>query len=89
VFVVLCGLFTSVLWAAIFNLATADLGKYTAKASGIFMTMVVGGGVMPLIQENVLRPTVGYLGSYFLIIVLFGYILYYSLHGYRVLQKSL
>ena len=89
VFIVLCGLFTSVLWAAIFNLATADLGKYTAKASGIFMTMVVGGGVMPLIQENVLRPTVGYLGSYFLIIVLFGYILYYSLHGYRVLQKSL
>ena len=89
VFIVLCGLFTSVLWAAIFNLATADLGKYTAKASGIFMTMVVGGGVMPLVQENVLRSTVGYLGSYLLVIAMFCYILYYSLHGYRVLQKSL
>ena len=89
VFILLCGLFTSVLWAAIFNLATADLGKYTAKASGIFMTMVVGGGIMPLVQENVLRPYVGYLGSYLLVIAMFGYILYYSLRGYRVLQKSL
>ena len=42
---VLCGLCTSVMWASIFNLATEGLGKYTAAASGIFMMMVVGGGV--------------------------------------------
>ncbi len=44
-FLVLCGLCTSVMWGAIFNLAVEGLGKYTAKASGIFMMMVVGGGV--------------------------------------------
>ena len=46
-FLFLTGLCTSVMWGGIFNLATEGLGKYTAKASGLFMTMVVGGGVMP------------------------------------------
>ena len=47
-FLFLCGLCTSVMWGGIFNLATEGLGKYTAKASGLFMMMVVGGGIMPL-----------------------------------------
>lgn len=48
---VLCGLCTSVMWTSIFNMATEGLGKYTAKASGIFMMMVVGGGIVPYIQS--------------------------------------
>lgn len=80
-FLILCGLCTAVMWAAIFNLATDGLGKYTAKASGWFMTMVVGGGVLPFIQENVLRPHIGYLASYILIICMLIYILYYSIWG--------
>lgn len=88
-FIVLCGLCTAVMWAAIFNLATEDLGKYTAKASGIFMTMVVGGGIMPFIQESVLRPQVGYLGSYALVIAMLFYILYYSLWGSRNIDHEL
>ena len=47
-FLVLCGLCTSIIWPSIFNLATEGLGKYTAQASGIFMMMVVGGDLMPL-----------------------------------------
>ncbi|MDE6358211.1 MAG: MFS transporter, partial [Duncaniella sp.] len=50
---VLCGLCTSIMWGGIFNLAVEGLGKYTAQASGIFMMMVVGGGVMPLIQNGI------------------------------------
>ena len=56
---VLCGLCTSVMWGGIFNLAVEGLGKYTAQASGIFMMMVVGGGVMPLIQ-NWMANSFGY-----------------------------
>ena len=52
-FLVLCGLCTSVMWGGIFNLAVEGLGKYTAQASGIFMMMVVGGGVLPLIQQSI------------------------------------
>jgi FHS family L-fucose permease-like MFS transporter len=50
-FLVLCGLCTSIMWTSIFNLATEGLGKYTAAASGIFMMMVVGGGLLPLVQN--------------------------------------
>mgnify|MGYP004446977799 CR=1 FL=1 len=80
VFIFLCGLCTSVMWGGIFNLSTEGLGKYTAKASGLFMTMVVGGGVMPFIQDYIGR-TIGYLSSYWLIIGMLAYILYYALIG--------
>ena len=60
-FFVLCGLCTSLMWGGIFNLSTEGLGKYTEQASGIFMMMVVGGGVMPLIQDF-LASAVGYMG---------------------------
>lgn len=80
-FILLCGLCMAVMWAAIFNLATDGLGKYTAKASGIFMTMVVGGGIMPFLQESVLRPQIGYLSSYVIVIGMLLYILYYSIWG--------
>ena len=79
-FLVLCGLCTSIMWGGIFNLAVEGLGKYTAKASGIFMMMVVGGGVMPLIQESI-ATNIGYLASYWLVIAMFAYILYYALIG--------
>ena len=37
---VLCGLCTSVMWGAIFNLAVEGLGKYTPMASGIFLSLI-------------------------------------------------
>ncbi len=79
-FIILCGICTSVMWGVIFNLATEGLGKFTAAASGLFMTMVVGGGVMPLIQ-NFLSDKVGHIQSYWLIIAMLAYMLYYALIG--------
>ena len=78
---VLCGLCTSVMWGGIFNLAVEGLGKYTAQASGIFMMMVVGGGVMPLIQEAIGRAAGDYMTSYWLVVAMMLYILYYALIG--------
>ncbi|MCH5245155.1 MAG: MFS transporter [Muribaculaceae bacterium] len=80
---VLCGLCTSVMWGGIFNLAVEGLGKYTAKASGIFMMMVVGGGVMPLIQDAIAHSAAGYLNSYWLVVAMLGYLLYYAIAGCR------
>lgn len=79
-FLVLCGLCTSVMWGGIFNLSTEGLGKYTEQASGIFMMMVVGGGIMPLLQD-VIAKNVGYMASYWLVIAMLCYILYYALFG--------
>lgn len=79
-FLVLCGLCTSLMWGGIFNLSTEGLGKYTEQASGIFMMMVVGGGVMPLIQEYIAKYE-GYMASYWLVVAMLCYILYYALKG--------
>ncbi|MDE5684313.1 MAG: MFS transporter [Muribaculaceae bacterium] len=79
-FLVLCGLCTSVMWGGIFNLAVEGLGKYTAQASGIFMMMVVGGGIMPLIQ-NAIANTAGYMVSYWLVIAMLAYLFFYGTVG--------
>lgn len=87
VFLVLCGLCTSVMWGGIFNLATEGLGRFTASASGLFMTMVVGGGVMPLIQ-NLMAGTVGDINSYWLVVAMLAFLLVYGLVGCRIKEET-
>lgn len=77
---VLCGLCTSVMWPSIFNLATEGLGKYSAAASGIFMMMVVGGGLLPLLQ-NFIADNVGYMMSYTIPFIGLAYLCYYAIFG--------
>ena len=85
---VLCGLCTSVMWGAIFSLAVEGLGKYTESASGIFMMLVVGGGIMPFIQ-NFIAKTAGYMNSYYLVIAMLLYLLYYSVKGCVNVNKDI
>ena len=77
---ILCGLCTSVMWGGIFNLAVEGLGKYTAAASGLFMVMVCGGGILPLIQGGV-ADFAGFLNSYWVIALGLSYILFYAAIG--------
>jgi FHS family L-fucose permease-like MFS transporter len=44
---VLCGFFNSVMFPNIFTLGIAGLGSMTSKGSGLIMTAVVGGAVIP------------------------------------------
>lgn len=85
---VLCGLCTSVMWGGIFNLAVEGLGKYTSAASGIFMTMVVGGGILPVIQGFIADKT-SYLTSYWVIFFGMAYILFYALIGSKNVNKDI
>ena len=84
----ICGLCTSVMWGAIFNLAAEGLGKYTPAASGIFMALVCGGGVIPLIQGAV-ADSLGYLGSYIITIACLFYLLWYALIGSKNVNKDI
>ena len=77
--IMLVGLCTSVMWGCIFNMATEGLGKYTAKASGIFMMMVVGGGIVPYIQSAIAAHNC--LISYIVPVIGVAYILIYALWG--------
>jgi len=87
-FLFLTGLCTSVMWGGIFNLATEGLGKYTAKASGLFMTMVVGGGIMPFIQDWIGR-NFGYVNSYWLVVGMLAYIFFYSFSGSKNVNRDI
>ena len=87
---VLCGLCTSVMWGGIFNLAVEGLGKYTEKASGIFMAMVCGGGILPLIQNFVVDATDNnYLASYWVIVAGLAFLLFYALVGSKNVNKDI
>lgn len=85
---VLCGFCTSVMWGGIFNLAVEGLGKYTSAASGIFMTMVVGGGILPILQGFIADQT-SYLSSYWVAIFGMAYILFYALAGSKNVNKNI
>ena len=87
-FLVLCGLCTSVMWGGIFNLAVEGLGKYVTTASGIFMTLVCGGGILPLLQ-NFLADSVGYMASYWVVFVGLAYLLYYAAIGSKNVNTNI
>jgi FHS family L-fucose permease-like MFS transporter len=79
----LVGLCSSVMWGGIFNMAVEGLGKYTAAASGIFMTMVFGCAVMLGIQAKVAELT-DYMTSYWVVVFCAAYLLFYALVGSKV-----
>jgi FHS family L-fucose permease-like MFS transporter len=76
------------MWGVIFALAVEGLGKYTESASGIFMMLVVGGGIMPLIQEFIAKKA-GYMPSYWLVAAMLGYLLFYALVGSKNVNKDI
>ncbi|WP_297086315.1 MFS transporter [uncultured Draconibacterium sp.] len=84
---VLVGLCTSIMWGGIFNLAVEGLGKYVAAASGIFMTMVVGGGLVPLVQ-NAVADAAGFIPSYWVMVVCLGYLFFYAVIGSKVTKRA-
>lgn len=80
----LIGFFHSIMWPAIFTLATDQLGKYTTKASGVLTMGVIGGGIIPLLQ-GIFADVMGgnWLWTWLLVIAGEAYILYYGLNGYK------
>lgn len=87
-FLCLCGLCTSVMWGGIFNLAVEGLGKYTEAASGIFMVMVCGGGILPLTQ-GLIADEVGFMASYWVIFVGMTYMFYYAVAGSKNVNTNI
>lgn len=85
-FLILCGLCTSVMWGGIFNLAVEGLGKYTSAASGIFMVMVCGGGILPALQGWIADKS-SYLSSYWVIFAGILFILFYAVTGSKSSKK--
>lgn len=85
-FMVACGICTSVMWGGIFNMAAEGLGKYVPMGSGIFMSMVFGGILIPV--QGLIADKIGILNSYWFTIALLAYILFYALVGSKLSQKK-
>jgi FHS family L-fucose permease-like MFS transporter len=87
-FLALVGICTSVMWGGIFNLAVEGLGKYVAQASGIFMMLVVGGGIIPYVQ-NLIADIAGFMPSYWLLLAGLAYLLFYAVIGFKNVNKNI
>ena len=83
-YLVLVGLCTSIMWGGIFNLAVEGLGKYLAAASGLFMVLVCGGGILPVIQG-----VVADMAGFWVIIAALAYLLFYGLIGCKNVNKDI
>lgn len=86
---VLCGLCTSVCWGGIFNMAVEGLGRYTSVASGMFMTMVCGGGILIPLQGAIADVTGSFLTSFIVPLICAVYIFFYALVGYKNVNKNI
>jgi MFS transporter, FHS family, L-fucose permease len=86
-FLALVGLCTSIMWGSIFNLAVEGLGKYLAAASGIFMVLVAGGGILPAIQGWV-ADIANFDMSYWVVVAGLGYLLFYGVLGSKVNKRA-
>ena len=86
---ILVGLCTSVMWGGIFNMAVEGLGKYTSIASGAFMTMVCGGGILIPLQGVMADALGSFRLSYVVVLACAAYILFYALHGSKNVNKNI
>ena len=83
--IVSCGLFNSVMWPCIFPLAVKGLGKVTSQGSGILITMVVGGAIVPVLQ-GFLADKFGYQPSFIMVLLCYAYLVFFALSGYKIRQ---
>lgn len=78
------GLCHSVMWSCIFTLAIKGLGRYTSKASGVFMMGVFGGAIFPVLQGVLADVWHSWQWTWMLVIVCELVMLYYALSGSRI-----
>ncbi|ECL3020161.1 TPA: sugar MFS transporter [Campylobacter jejuni] len=77
------GLFNSIMFPAIFSLATKKLGKFTSRASGLISMAIVGGALIPPVQ-GLVADYFDLLISYLVPLLCYFYILFFAIKGYRV-----
>lgn len=79
------GLFCSTLWPCIFTLAINRLGKYTNEGSGLLIMMIMGGGIISLLQGYLASDELlGIQNSYIVGVLCFAYMAFYAMKVKRV-----
>lgn len=81
------GLFCSVMWPCIFNLALSGLGKYVTQGSAFLVMMILGGGIIPPIQGK-LSDIAGIHSSYWVAVICFAYLAWYAFFSGKIFQRN-
>lgn len=83
------GLFCSTLWPCIFTLAIAGLGRFTNEGSSFLIMMIMGGGVVSLIQGYVADDSLlGIKWSYLVGVACFAYLAFYAVRAKAILKRQ-
>lgn len=83
------GLFCSTLWPCIFTLAIAGLGKHTNEGSSFLIMMIMGGGVISLLQGVVADDNIlGIQWSYLIGVACFAYLAFYAIKSQSILKSQ-
>ena len=75
------GLMNSIMFATIFTLAVAGLGRHTQEASGLLNVAIVGGAVVPLLFGAVADASTLRV-AFVLPVLCYAYIMWYGLRGH-------
>lgn len=83
------GLFCSTLWPSIYALAISGLGTHTNQGSGNLIMMIMGGGVISLLQGYLASPNLlGIQASYIVGVLCFVYLAFYAVKAKSELIKQ-
>jgi FHS family L-fucose permease-like MFS transporter len=80
--ILLVGLFNSIMFPSIFTLGIAGLGPLTGKGSGLLVTGIVGGALIPL-AEGKAADMIGLHHAFIIPAICYIYIAYYGFFGSR------
>ncbi|GEN77988.1 MFS transporter [Chryseobacterium hagamense] len=81
------GLFCSTLWPCIFALAINGLGRHTNQGSGLLIMMIMGGGIVSLLQGYIADLTNIHF-SYIVGVVCFAYLAFYAIRVSGILRSQ-
>ena len=80
---VLCGFFNSIMFPNIFALGIAGLGPMTSKGSGLIMTCVVGGAIVPPLIGFVADKIGSIQMAFFIPAICYAFIAFYGFVGHK------
>jgi glucose/galactose transporter len=83
--IALLGLANALMWPAIWPLAIDGLGRFIKTGSALLIMAIAGGAILPLVYGWLAdQPSIGSANAYLMLIPCYGFILYYSMRGWRI-----
>ncbi|MCH1925213.1 sugar MFS transporter [Shewanella sp. C32] len=81
--IALLGLANAIVWPAVWPLALAGLGHFTARGSALLIMGIAGGAVLPLLF-GVCADYFGIQEAYLMTVPCYAFILFYAVKGHRI-----